>query len=75
MFKDIYQELAFKFGYLSDLKPDNMKTKLNFLDNMLTETFVHDFNPKRYMFYIEFMKALKDPATLKKIIYAELLIL
>lgn len=74
MFKDIYQELAFKFGYLSDLKPDNMKTKFNFLDNMLTETFVHDFNPKRYMFYIEFMKALKDPATLKKIIYESKLI-
>jgi hypothetical protein len=74
MFKDIYEELAFKFGYLSDLKPDNMKTKFNFLDNMLTDTFVHDFNPKRYMFYIEFMKALKDPATLKKIIYESKLI-
>jgi hypothetical protein len=74
MFKDIYEELAFKFGYLSDLKPDNMKTKFNFFDNILTETIVHDFNPKRYMFYIEFMKALKDPATLKKIIYESKLI-
>lgn len=74
MFKDIYEELAFKFGYLSDLKPDNMKTKFGIFDNMLTETFVHDFNPKRYMFYIEFMKALKDPATLKKIIYESKLI-
>jgi hypothetical protein len=74
MFKDIYEELAFKFGYLSDLKPDNMKTKFGFFDNMLTDTFVHDFNPKRYMFYIEFMKALKDPATLKKIVYESKLI-
>lgn len=72
--KDIYEELAYKFAYLSNLKPDNVKTRFDIFDTVLTDSFLHNFNPKRYMFYMEFLKALKDPQMLKKIIYENKLI-
>ena len=68
MYKDIFEELAFKFSNLADLKPDNVKTKFDFLSFALKEETVHNFNPSRYVFYIEFMKGLKDPDLLKNII-------
>lgn len=74
MYKDIFEELAFKFSNLADLKPDNIKTNFDFLSFALKDETVHNFNPSRYVFYIEFMKGLKDPDLLKNIIYENKLI-
>lgn len=73
MFKNFYEELAFKFSNLSSLKPDNVKGKIASFD-FVTEENVHNFNPGRYMFYLEFMKGLQDPEVLKNVIYESNLI-
>ena len=73
MFKNFYEELAFKFTNLSSLKPDNVKGKIASFD-FVTEENVHNFNPGRYMFYLEFMKGLQDPEVLKNVIYESNLI-
>ena len=74
MYKDIFEELAFKFGNLADLKPDHVKSRIQFFNNMLKEETVHNFNPSRYTFYMEFMKGLNNPDLLKNIIYETKLI-
>jgi hypothetical protein len=70
IFKDIYEELSYKFKYLPELKPDNIKQRyFGFSDFIIDENFVHDVSPERYTFYLDFQKALKDPEELKDIIY------
>ena len=73
MFKNFYEELAFKFTDISSLKPDNVKGKIASFD-FVTEENVHNYNPGRYMFYLEFMKGLQDPDVLKNVIYESNLI-
>lgn len=74
MYKDIFEELAFKFGSLPDLKPKHIKTKLDFLNFAIKDEFVHNFNPSRYTFYMEFLKGLNNPDLLRNIIYENKLI-
>ena len=70
IFKDIYEELSYKFKYLPELKPDNIKQRyFGFSDFVIDDNFVHDVSPERYTFYLDFQKALKDPEELKDIIY------
>ncbi len=73
MFKDIFEELSYKFKDLSTLKPDYIKSRLNF-NNFINEDTVHDYNPKRYLFYLQFMQGLENPDIMKKIIYENKLI-
>lgn len=72
--KDIYEQLALKFSYLSNLKPAGVKQKFTLFDNILSESFVHDYNPSRYAFYMELMKAFQKPDVLKNVIYENKLI-
>lgn len=72
--KDIYDELAYKFQYLSNLKPDSVKTKFNFTDVALSDKFVQKFSPSKYAFYMQFLRALTDPHILKNVIYETKLI-
>ena len=74
MYKDIFEELALKFSHLGELKPDHIKTRLNIFDNVLSENFVHNLNPNRYAFYMQFMKGLSNPNILKSLIYETKLI-
>jgi len=69
LFNNIYEELSYKFQYLPDMKPDNVKNRLQLFNNVLNDDFVHSVNPTRYSFYLEFMKALKNPEILKNLIY------
>lgn len=70
IFKDIYEELSYKFKYLPELKPDNIKQRyFGFSDAIIDDDFVHDLSPERYTFYLDFQKALKNPEELKDIIY------
>lgn len=69
LFNNIYEDLSYKFQYLPDMKPDNVKSRLQLFDNMLNDDFVHSVSPTRYSFYLNFMKALKNPDVLKKLIY------
>ena len=68
MFKDIYEELSYKFKHLPELKPQHLKTRIN-SSALIDDDFVHEISPERYSFYIEFQKALKDPDVLKDLIY------
>lgn len=68
MFKDIYEELSYKFKHLPELKPPHLKTRIN-TSLLIDDDFVHEINPERYSFYVEFQKALKDPAVLRDLIY------
>lgn len=70
----MYEELSYKFANLANLKPDGVKSKFRLFENVLKDDFVHNINPSRYRFYIQFMKGLKDPNTLKKVIYENKLI-
>ncbi len=72
--KDIYEQLALKFSYLSNLKPAGVKQKFTLFDNLLSDSFVHDYNPSRYAFYMELMKAFQKPDVLKNVIYENKLI-
>lgn len=74
MYRNIFEELAFKFGNLEDLRPDNIKSKITIFENLVTDDFVNKINPKRYIFYNEFMRALRNPDLLKNIIYETKLI-
>lgn len=70
IFKDIYEELSYKFKYLPELKPDNIKQRyFGFSDVIIDDDFIHDLSPERYTFYLDFQKALKNPEELKDIIY------
>lgn len=72
---NFYEELAYKFRNLSNLKPDNAKGQNdNFFKYTIGDNFVHKLNPTRYKFYIEFMKGLENPEVLKNIIYENKLI-
>lgn len=72
--QDIYEQLALKFSYLSNLKPAGVKQKFTLFDNILSDSFVHDYNPSRYAFYMELMKAFQKPDVLKNVIYENKLI-
>jgi hypothetical protein len=74
LYKNFFQELAFKFSDLSNLKPDGVKSRFNIFDNIVTDDFIYNINPSRYIFYMEFMRALKNPELLKNIIYENKLI-
>ena len=74
LYKNFFEELAFKFSDLSNLKPSGVKTRFNLFDNLISDDFVYNINPSRYAFYMEFMRALKDPELLKSIIYENKLI-
>lgn len=73
MYKDIFEELSFKFRDLSTLKPDNIR-RTNIFNNLINDDTAHDFNPSRYSFYIQFMQGLENPELMKKIIYENKLI-
>lgn len=68
MFKDIYEELSYKFKHLPELKPHHLKTRIN-SSTLIDDDFVHEISPERYSFYLEFQKALKDPDVLRDLIY------
>jgi hypothetical protein len=68
MFKDIYEELSYKFKHLPELKPHHLKTRIN-SSALIDDDFVHEISPERYSFYLEFQKALKDPDVLRDLIY------
>jgi hypothetical protein len=72
--RKVFEELSLKFTNLQDLKPDNVRNKLDLFDNVLKDETVHDFNPKAYEFYMNMLKEFKDPAILKNIIYETKLI-
>jgi hypothetical protein len=72
--RKVFEELSLKFTNLQDLKPDNVRNKLELFDNVLKDETVHDFNPKAYEFYMNMLKEFKDPAILKNIIYETKLI-
>lgn len=72
---NFYEELAYKFKNLPNLKPDNAKGKDDsFFKYSIGDNFVHKLNPSRYKFYIEFMKGLENPEVLKNMIYENKLI-
>lgn len=74
-FNNMLSELAFKFTKLADLQPKDVKnSNFRFFDNLIQDDLVHKINPSRYRFYIQFMKALKDPDTLRKMMYENRLI-
>jgi hypothetical protein len=72
--RKVFEELSLKFTNLQDLKPDNVKNKLDFFDNVLKDETVHNFNPRAYEFYMNMLKEFKNPAILKNIIYETKLI-
>jgi hypothetical protein len=74
MNKNTYEQLALKFSYLSNLKPAGIKNKITLFDDILSENFVHEFNPERYAFYMKIMKAFQNPDILKNVIYENKLI-
>lgn len=70
MFKDIFDELRFKFSHLGSLQPENIKSRINLLDFMISDNFVQGVSPLRYAFYINFWnQAKKDPKLLESITY------
>ena len=74
LYKNFFEELAFKFSDLSELRPDSVKSRFRLFDNVVSDDFVYNVNPTRYVFYMEFMRALKNPELLKNIIYENKLI-
>jgi hypothetical protein len=72
--KKLYEELAYKFSYLSNLKPDGVETKFDLLDIGLSDKFVQKFSPLRYGFYMNLLKALSNPNILKNVLYENKLI-
>jgi hypothetical protein len=72
--RKVFEELSLKFTNLQDLKPDNVKNKLDLFDNVLKDETVHNFNPRAYEFYMNMLKEFKNPAILKNIIYETKLI-
>lgn len=72
--KDIYEQLALKFSYLSNLKPNGVKSKINLWDVGLNDKFVQKFNPSRYSFYMKLLKAFTNPKVLKNVLYEHKLI-
>ena len=69
MLNNLIEELYFKFNDLASLKPDNIKNKDTLFEKIISDDFIHNLNPNRYAFYLEFLKGLKDPDMLKNIIY------
>ena len=73
MFKNIYEEIAYKFKHLPGLKPKSAKNNPYF-NASVNDEFVHKMNPDRYNFYMNFMRALADPEVVKNVIYENNLI-
>jgi hypothetical protein len=73
MFKNIYEEIAYKFKHLPGLKPKSVKNNPYF-NASVNDEFVHNLNPDRYNFYMNFMRALADPEVVKNVIYENNLI-
>lgn len=72
---NMFSELVYKFTKIADLQPkDVKKSNFRFFDNFIKDDMVHKINPSRYRFYMQFMKALNDPDTLRKMIYENRLI-
>jgi hypothetical protein len=74
LYKNFFEELAFKFSDLGNLRPDSVKSRFRLFDNIVSDDFVYNVNPTRYVFYMEFTRALKNPELLKSIIYENKLI-
>jgi len=67
---DFLQKLAYNFSYLNDLKPPGYKSNFPVVNSFLTEYNVQKFSPKRFRFYQEFLKTLKEnPSIVNKVIY------
>ncbi len=61
-------ELLFGFKDLTNIRNPNTPI-LNLSTLIIPDSFVRQFNSKRYNFYIKFINGLKDPDTLNKFLY------
>jgi len=61
-------ELIFGFRDLTNIKNPNTPT-FNLSSLIIPDSFVRQFNSKRYNFYVKFINGLKDPDTLSKFLY------
>ena len=70
VYKNLFEELKYKFKDLSTMKPDKVKSRIRLFDSVFTDEFVYNMSPSKYIFYKEFEKQLQDdPELLKNIIY------
>lgn len=68
------EKLQFNFKDISDLKPEEKQSASLSLMKYVDDKTVHNFNPKRYNFYMQFIEALNNPTTLKNVLYSNTLI-
>lgn len=68
-----FNNIQYNFKDITELKPENRDFSLN-ITNFIKDAYAHDFNPRRYNFYIQFMEALNNPDVLKNVLYANTVI-
>ena len=69
-----FEKMQYNFKDISLLKPENKDNSLDLFKNIITDSAAHDFNPKRYNFYIQFMEALNNPEVVNNVLYANTII-
>ena len=69
-----FEKMQYNFKDISLLKPENKDNSLDLFKNIITDSVAHDFNPKRYNFYIQFMEALNNPEVINNVLYANTII-
>jgi hypothetical protein len=75
VYKNLAEELSYKFTNLSSLKPNKVRPRISLFANVLTDEFVYNMSPQKYEFYQEFERQIQnDPELLKNIIYENKLI-
>jgi hypothetical protein len=68
-----FNNIQYNFKDITELRPENKDFSLN-ITNFIKDSYAHDFNPRRYNFYIQFMEALNNPDVLKNVLYANTVI-
>lgn len=68
-----FEKMQYNFKDIADIKPYGKENTFDFT-NSIRDSVAHDFNPKRYNFYIQFMEALNNPDTLNNVLYANTVI-
>ena len=66
-------KIQYNFKDISEFKPENKESSVDFT-NFIKDSDAHNFNPRRYNFYIQFMEGLNNPDILKNVLYANTVI-